>query len=169
MNTSDSATLDGRFAEELSELADGSISRFFILPRFRSMVVSDRRASDLQRFEALLEEYLAQLDGRLGDVLVRRDRSDGALTHVRFDELSRLGALPASTTRDTEIFAVVEQAQLFLMGSCSFSLQCARDAELARPANVLEDALARIGSMAVQSVASNVLRPAMFTSAEFAA
>ena len=101
MNTSDSATLDGRFAEELSELADGSISRFFILPRFRSMVVSDRRASDLQRFEALLEEYLAQLDGRLGDVLVRRDRSDGALTHVRFDELSRLGALPASTTRDT--------------------------------------------------------------------
>ncbi len=169
MNTGYSATLDGRFAEELSELADGSMSLFVILPIFRSLVVSERRASELQRFEALMGEHLAQLEGILGDVMVRRDRSDGALTRVLFDELSRLGALPASTTRDTEIFAVVEQAQLFLMGSCSFSLQCARDAELARPADVLEDALARIGSMAVQSVASNVLRPARFTSAEFAA
>jgi hypothetical protein len=48
-------------------------------------------------------------------------------------------------------------------------LQFARDAALMQPVHVLEDALARIGSMAVQYVVSNPLRPAQFMPAESAA
>ncbi len=105
--TSYSATLGGRSAEELSELADGSIRLFGILPILCSMVVEDRRASELQRFKVLIGEHLAHPDGLLGDVLGRRDRFDSKLTRGLFDALSQLRALPASTTRDGDIFAVV--------------------------------------------------------------
>jgi hypothetical protein len=174
MDSTYNETFAGRFAEELSELADGSISLFVILPIFRAMVVSDRRAGELARFEAMVGEHLAHLDGILGDVLVRRDRSDGSLTRVLFNALGRLRALPSSTARDGEIVTVVEQAQLFLMGSCSFSLQLARDAELLHAAHVLQDAQARLGSLALQQVAqppvvSVPLRAAQYTLTESAA
>lgn len=143
-------TIDGQYAEELSELHDGSISLFVTLPVFRSMLVSEQRAKALEVFESGIAEHLAHLDGILGDVLVRRDRSDGDLTRSLFGELTRLRARAASVGRDLEILAVVQQAQVFLLGSCSFALRFARLASVERAAHVLEESLRRIGSMALQ-------------------
>jgi hypothetical protein len=144
------STIDGQFAEELAELHDGSISLFVTLPVFRSLMVSEQRAAGLARFEGLIGEHLAHLDGILGDVLVRRDRADGDLTRSLFGALTSLRMRPASPSRDEEILGIVQQAQLFLMGSCSFALRFARQAQVDRSVHVLEGSLARIGSLAMQ-------------------
>jgi hypothetical protein len=149
------STIDGQLAEELAELHDGSISLFVTLPVFRGLLISDQRAAALARFEGLVGEHLAHLDGILGDVIVRRDRSDGDLTRSLFRSLGVVRARPASPSRDQEILGVVEQAQLFLMGSCSFALRFARQARLERSVHVLEDSLARIGSLAMQFMSPN--------------
>jgi hypothetical protein len=139
----------GQFAEELAELHDGSISLFVTLPVFRDMMLSERNAAALSRFESVIAEHLAHLDDILGDVLIRRDRSDGHLTRSLFRSIANLRVWPATAARDEEILSIVEQAQLFLMGSCSFALRYARQARIERSAHVLEESLARIGSLAV--------------------
>lgn len=145
----------GQFAEELAELHDGSISLFVTLPVFRSLMLSESLAASLYKFEAVIGEHLAYLDGILGDVLVRRDRADGSLTRTLFRSLVQLRQRPASTSRDAEIAGIVEQAQLFLMGSCSFALRYARQAGVDRSVQVLEGSMSRIGTFAVQLVSPN--------------
>lgn len=140
------STTDGQLAEELSELADGSISLFVVLPILREMCVSDRRAVALARFENMISEHLTHLDGILGDALVRRDHSDGDLTQSLFRSLTHLRIRPASTARDLEILSVVQQAQLFLVGSCGFALRFARTAQADQAVRVLEKSLLLIGS-----------------------
>jgi hypothetical protein len=140
----------GQLAEELAELHDGSISLFVTLPVFGDLMLSPERAMALKRFEALLGEHLAFLDGILGDVLVRRDREDGDLTRSLFRELTNLRLRPRSAARDAAILSVVEQAQLCLMGSCSFALRFARQARVDRSVHVLEESLQRLGSLALQ-------------------
>ncbi len=144
------ATVNGQFAEELAELHDGSISLFVTLPVFRSLLVSKQRAEIVAGFEAAIAEHLAHLDGILGDVLVRRDRTDGDLTRTLFRSLTALRDRAASVARDQEIIRVLQQAQVFLMGSCSFALRFARQAHVERSVHVLEESLARIGSRALQ-------------------
>ena len=142
----------GQFAEELAELHDGSIGLFVTLPVLRSLMISEQRAAVLAKFEALIGEHLTCLDGILGDVFVRRDRSDGDLTRSLFRSISALRVWPATAERDDEILGIVEQAQLFLMGSCSFALRSARVARVEGAVQVLEESLARLGSLAVQLV-----------------
>ena len=147
------ATVDGLYAEELAELHDGSIGLFVTLPVFRSLLHSEQRAHALSEFEDLVAEHLAHLDSILGDVLVRRDRSDSDLTRSLFRSLSLLRQRSASQTRDREILSVVSQAQVFLMGSCSYALRFARQAGVERGVHVLEASLMRIGLVAVQFLA----------------
>ena len=144
------ATIDGQYAEELAELHDGSIGLFVTLPVFRGLMVCAESASALSEFEGLVGEHLAQLDGILGDVLVRSDRTDGDLTRSLFRSLLLLRQRPASAARDHEILAIVAQAQVFLMGSCSYALRFARQACVERGVRVLEESLMSIGSLAVQ-------------------
>ena len=144
-----SARINGQYAEELAELHDGSIGIFVTLPVFRSLMLSEQRASALAQFEGLVAEHLAHLDGIVGDVLVRRERSDSDLTRSLFRSLGLLRQSPASASRDREILSIVAQAQVFLMGSCSYALRFARQASAERAVNVLEGSLARIGSLAV--------------------
>lgn len=141
--------LNGQFAEELAELHDGSISLFVTLPVFRTLLVSERSAATLSRFEAAIGEHLAHLDGILGDVLVRRDRADGDLTRSLFRSLTSIRTRAPSAERDDEILGVLEQAQLFLMGSCGYALRFARQAGVDRSVLVLERSMSRIGSMAL--------------------
>ena len=155
MGTKCSSTIFGQLAEELSELADGSISLFVILPIFRGMMVSDSRAMALARFEASIGEHLAHLDGILDDVFLSRDRSDGDLTQSLFRSLTHIRTRPLSPARDQEILGVVQQAQLFLLGSCSFALRLARHAEAGPSVQVLKESLARIGSLAAPFMASD--------------
>lgn len=146
------SVIHGQFAEELAELHDGSISLFVTLPVFRGLMLSAPLAASLHTFEALIGEHLAYLDGILGDVLVRSDRADGCLTRSLFRSLAHLRMRPASASRDEEIAGVVEQAQLFLMGSCSFALRFARQAGVDRSVHVLEESMSRIGVFALQFV-----------------
>jgi hypothetical protein len=146
MGTMHSSTVDGQLAEELSELVDGSISLFVILPIFRDMLVSDSRAAVLARYEAAMSEHLVHLDGILGDLLPRPEDADGDLTASLFQSLTHLRARPACVARDLEIVGVVQQAQLCLLGSCGFALRFARSANAIRSVPVLEASLARIGS-----------------------
>lgn len=138
-----------QFAEELAELHDGSISLFVTLPVFRQLLQSRETAALLSRCEAMLGEHLAHLDGILAPVLAHADRHDGDLTSRLFRSLGRMRRLPPSPSRDEDIVGVVQQAQLFLMGSCSFALRFARQAQLERSVQVLEDALSRLGSVAM--------------------
>ncbi len=154
MATSCISTTDGQLAEELSELADGSISLFVVLPILRDMCVSDSRAVALAQLETSIGEHLANLDGILGDVLLRRDHCDGDLTRSLFRSLTHLRSRPASTSRDLEIVAVVQQAQLFLVGSCGFALRFARCAQADEAVRVLEESLLRIGSRCGQYTVS---------------
>lgn len=140
----------GQFAEELGELHDGSVSLFVTLPVFRTLLVSDGCAMLLRRFEAVIGEHLSHLDGILGDVLVRRDRSDGDLTRSLFRALTIVRSSAASPERDAEILTTLEQAQIFLMGSCGFALRFARQAGVDRSVQILEQSMARIGSLALQ-------------------
>lgn len=155
METKCSSTISGQLAEELSELADGSISLFVILPIFRGMMVSDSRAMALARFEASIGEHLAHLDGILDDLFLTRDRSDSDLTQSLFRSLTHLRTRAVSPARDQEILAVVQQAQLFLLGACSFALRLARHAEAESSAQVLKESLARIGSLAAPYTVSD--------------
>ncbi len=145
-----SVMINGEFAEELAELHDGSVSLFVTLPVFRGLLLSAQHAQSLVRFESDIAEHLAYLDGIIGDVLVRRERSDGDLTRSLFLSLSMLRARAASVARDIEILDVIQQAQVFLMGSCSFALRFARQANVERSVHVLEESLSRIGSLALQ-------------------
>jgi hypothetical protein len=142
--------VEQEFAEELTELHDGSISLFVTLPVFRDLLESAHRTDALQRLEETIGEHLAYLDGILGDALIRRDRSDSELTRWLFDSLRRVRSLSASTARDYEILLVMQRAQASLMGSCSFALRCARQVRRQRAVEVLEESLARIGSLAPQ-------------------
>jgi hypothetical protein len=163
MSTSDISTIDGPLAEELSELADGSISLFVILPIFQRMLVSDSRAMALQRFEGLISEHLANLDSVLGDVLLRRDQCDGDLTKSLFRSVTHLRIRPESVARDHEILGVVHQAQLFLVGSCGFALRFATSAHADETVRVLQASLLILGSMIGQSAVpvsvSEVVQP----------
>ena len=141
-----------QFAEELSELHDGSISLFVTLPVFRQLLVSRRAAAVLSRCEVVVGEHLAHLDGILTPTLSHADRVDGDLTGTLFRALARMRRLPASDGRDDEIVRHIQQAQLFLMGSCSFALQFAQHAGIDRASHVLEESLARLGALAVQFV-----------------
>jgi hypothetical protein len=143
------SSITGQFAEELGELHDGSVSLFVILPVFRKMLVTERCAVTVARFEATIGEHLAHLDGILGDVLVRRDRADGHLTRSLFSSLAGFRDHAPSVERDAEIFGVIEQALLFLTGSCGFALRCARQASVDRSVQVLEESMRRIGSLAL--------------------
>ena len=147
--------MSGQLEDELSELADGSISLFVILPIFRGMLISDSRAMALARFEASIGEHLAHLDSILDDVFLTRDRSDGDLTQSLFRSLTEIRARPQSTARDEEILGVVQQAQLFLLGCCSFALRLAHHAGAARSAQVLKESLTRIGSLAAPYTVSD--------------
>ena len=142
--------MEQEFADELTELHDGSISLFVTLPVFRGLLESTQRADALQRVEAGIGEHLAYLDGILSDVVVRRDRADSELTRWLFDSLVGLRSRVASAARDREILAVIQQAQVFLVGSCSFALRCARQVRRERSVQVLEASLGRIGSLAPQ-------------------
>lgn len=142
--------VDGQFAEELAELHDGSVSLFVTLPVFRSLLVTSEYAEALSRFEAVVAEHLAHLDGIIGDVLVRRDRSDGDLTRTLFQSLADLRHGAATLSRDIEILGVVQQAQAFLLGSCGFALRFARQARVDRSVQVLEESLGRLGTLALQ-------------------
>jgi hypothetical protein len=128
----------GQFAEELGELHDGSISLFVTLPVFRTMLVSDSNAAVLTRFEVAIGEHLAYLDGILGDVGLRRDRADSDLTRSLFRSLMTLRVQVPSVARDEAILAVLEQAQLFLMGACGYALRFARQSGVDRSVRVLE-------------------------------
>ncbi|MES3034333.1 MAG: hypothetical protein V4813_10115 [Gemmatimonadota bacterium] len=139
----------GQFAEELGELHDGSVSLFVTLPVFRTLLVSEGCSQLLRRFEGVVGEHLAHLDGILGDVLVRRDRSDGDLTRSLFRALAMIRADAPSPQRDADILTTLEQAQIFLMGSCGFALRFARQAGVDRSVQVLEESMARIGSLAL--------------------
>lgn len=141
--------ISGQFAEELGELHDGSVSLFVTLPVFRTLLVSEGCAMLLRRFEAVLGEHLAHLDGILGDVLVRRDRTDGDLTRSLFRALTMLRSSAPSSERDAEILTTLEQAQIFLMGSCGFALRFARQAGVDRSVQVLEESMGRLGSLAL--------------------
>lgn len=143
------ASVRDQFAEELAELHDGSISLFVTLPVFRQLLQSRETAALLARCEAVLGEHLAHLDGILAPVLQQAERRDGDLTSRLFRALGRMRRLQPSGARDEEIIGVVQQAQLFLMGSCSFALRFARQAGLERSVQVLEDALSRLGSVAM--------------------
>jgi hypothetical protein len=149
------STLDGQYAEELAELHDGSVSLFVTLPVFRGMLVSEQRMRSLAEFEAGLGEHLAHLDSILGDVFVRRDRNDGDLTRMLFEALGTLRLRAATVSRDAEILGVVQRAQAFLLGSCSFALRFARQAHVDRAVHVLEESLGRIGSIALQGPAGS--------------
>jgi hypothetical protein len=138
----------GQFAEELGELHDGSVSLFVTLPVFRTMLVSESNAATLTRFELAIGEHLAYLDGILGDVALRRDRTDGDLTRSLFRSLMSLRVHAPSAARDDAILAVLEQAQLFLLGSCGYALRFARQSGVDRSVRVLEASLGRIGSLA---------------------
>jgi hypothetical protein len=142
--------MEREFADQLTELHDGSISLFVTLPVFRGLLESPQRAETLRRVEAGIGEHLAYLDGILGDVVVRRDRKDAELTRMLFESLVRLRSRVASAARDREILAVIQQAQAFLVGSCSFALRCARQVRRERSVQVLEASLGRIGSLAPQ-------------------
>ncbi len=140
-------TINGQFAEELGELHDGSISLFVTLPVFRTLLVTDQCVATLTRFQSAIGEHLAYLDGILGDVLVRRDRADGNLTRSLFRSLTTIRIQIPSVERDEEILSVLEQAQLFLMGSCGFALRFARQAGVARSVRVLEESMRRIATL----------------------
>lgn len=148
--------LNGQFAEELSELHDGSISLFVTLPVFRGLLVSRTHADALRRFETDLAVHLAQLDGIIGDVLIRRDRSDGDLTQSLFRSLALVRQRGASPSRDGEIIAVVQQALVFLMGSCGFALRFARQAGVDRSVQVLGESLRLIGTLALPFAGSRL-------------
>jgi len=143
------SAIDGQFADELAELHEGSVGLFVTLPIFRALVRSQRSADLLTRFEAMLGEHLAGLDSILGDTIVRRDRTDGALTRLLFRSICSLRSRHASEERDIDIIRVVEQAQLFLMGSCSFALRFARQARVSQCEQVLQESLVRIRSLAL--------------------
>jgi len=143
------STIKGQFAEELGELHDGSISLFVTLPVFRTLLVTERCVATLSRFELVIGEHLAYLDGILGDVIVRRDRADGNLTRSLFRSLTSIRIQIPSVERDEEILSVLEQAQLFLMGSCGFALRFARQAGVARSVRVLEESMTRIAALAL--------------------
>jgi hypothetical protein len=147
------STIKGQFVEELGELHDGSVSLFVTLPVFRKLLVTERCAATLARFEATIGEHLGHLDGILGDVLVRRDRADGHLTRSLFRSLAGLRHHAPSAERDAEILGVLEQAQLFLMGSCGFALRFARQAGVDRSVQVLEESMSRIGALALHIAA----------------
>ena len=118
------AAVKGQFAEELAELHDGSISLFVTLPVFRSLLVSEQRASALQAFESLIAEHLAHLDGILGDVLVRRDRSDGHLTASLFRSIAELRLRPASPQRPRGRGERLEQGGAHRRGGCQHHGVC---------------------------------------------
>ena len=141
------STINGQFVEELGELHDGSISLFVTLPAFRTLLVTERCVATLSRFESVIGEHLAYLDGILGDVIVRRDRADGNLTRSLFRSLTTIRIQIPSVERDEEILSVLEQAQLFLMGSCGFALRFARQAGVARSVRVLEESMRRIATL----------------------
>jgi len=143
------STIKGQFAEELGELHDGSISLFVTLPVFRTLLVTERCVATLARFESAIGEHLAYLDGILGDVYVRRDRADGNLTRSLFRSLTCIRTKIPSVERDEEILSVLEQAQLFLMGSCGFALRFARQVGVARSVRVLEESMTRIAALAL--------------------
>ncbi|MCC7052103.1 MAG: hypothetical protein IT355_02470 [Gemmatimonadaceae bacterium] len=142
--------VSGQFADELAELHDGSISLFVTLPVFRQLLQSTQGAAVLAECEAVLGEHLAHLDGIVGTVLTDTNRRDGDLTGSLFRSLTRVRRLPASPVRDEEIIGVVQQAQLFLMGSCSFALRIARQSGLDRCVYILERSLLRLRSLAVR-------------------
>ena len=142
------STIKGQFAAELGELHDGSISLFVTLPVFRTLLVTERCVATLTRFESAIGEHLAYLDGILGDVVFRRDRADGNLTRSLFRSLTSIRTQLPSVERDVEILSVLEQAQLFLMGSCGFALRFARQAGVARSVRVLEESMTRIAALA---------------------
>lgn len=150
MGTMHGSTIDPQLAVELSELADGSISLFVILPIFQGMMVSDRRAATLAACELSIGEHLAELDGILGELLGCRDGTDGDLTTSLFQSLTALSKQPASAARDAAILHVVKHAQLCLLGCCGFALRLARTAGEERLVHALEESLARIGSLAGQ-------------------
>jgi hypothetical protein len=158
--------ISGQFAEELGELHDGSVSLFVTLPVFRTLLVSERCAALLLRYEAVLGEHLAHLDGILGDVLVRRDRNDGDLTRSLFRSLSTIRVCPPSEQRDAEIVSVLEQAQIFLMGSCGFALRFARQAGIDRSVQALEDSMARIASLALRMPLASMHEPQEYARAD---
>lgn len=142
--------VEQEYADELTELHDGSISLFVTLPVFRALLQSPQRADALKPIEAGMGEHLASLDGILGDVSVRRDRADSELTRRLFASLIGMRSRVASAARDREIMAVIQEAQAFLVGSCSFALRCARQVRGERAVQVLETSLGRIGSLAPQ-------------------
>lgn len=142
------STTSGQFAEELAELHDGSVSLFVTLPILRKLMSSPKPSAALARFEGVIGEHLAQLDCILDDLVAHRERRDSDLTRSLFRSLSILRERPASRERDAQILEIVEQAQLFLMGSCGFALRFARQAGVDRSVHVLERSLEQIGSLA---------------------
>lgn len=148
----------GQFADELAELHDGSVSLFVTLPVLRGMMTSLERSERLSRFEAVIGEHLAQLDGIVGDTMMRRTRRDGDLTRSLFRSLENVRAYPQSRERDDQILGIVEEAQLFLMGSCGFALRFARQAGVDRSVRVLETSMMQIGSLANELVRVSELR-----------
>lgn len=143
-------SMDAQFADELGELHDGSVSLFVTLPVFRELLVSERSTTTLTRFEEAIGEHLAHLDAILGEVPLRRDRPDGDLTRSLFRSLAAMRSRAPSIERDDEILGVLEQAQLFLMGSCGYALRYARLAGVEQSVRVLQQSMRRIGSLAVQ-------------------
>jgi len=147
-------SMNGQFAEELAELHDGSITLFVTLPVFRSLLLSEKHAKTLAAMEGGIGEHLAYLDGIVGDILLRRERSDGYLTRELFGSIPRIRLQPASPARDGEILRTVAGAQSCLMGSCSFALRYAHQAGTDRCVQVLQHCLATIGSLADRLVLS---------------
>ena len=137
-----------QFADELSELHDGSVSLFVTLPVLRRMMTSLELSDRLMRFEAVIGDHLARLDAIVGDMVMRRTRRDGDLTRLLFRSLECVRAYPESRERDDQILGIVEEAQLFLMGSCGFALRFARQAGIDRSVHVLETSMERIASVA---------------------
>lgn len=138
----------GQFADELSELHDGSVSLFVTLPVLRRMTTSLELSERLKRFEAVIGDHLAQLDAIVDDMMMRRTRRDGDLTRSLFRSLECVRAYPESRERDDQILSIVQEAQLFLMGSCGFALRFARQAGVDRSVRVLETSMERIASLA---------------------
>ena len=138
----------GQFADELAELHDGSVSLFLTLPVLRRMMTSLELSQRLMRFEAVIGDHLAQLDAIIGDIMMRRTRRHGDLTRSLFRSLECVRAYPESRERDHQILGIVEEAQLFLMGSCGFALRFARQAGIDRSVHVLETSMERIASVA---------------------
>jgi hypothetical protein len=146
---------DNELVNELSELHDGSVSLFVTLPVFRNMLTCPILVESFEQLERMVGEHFAQLDRILASVPVGERQCDGDVTKSLFDSLRSMHGQAASPLRDAEIVQAVQQAQLYLLGSCGFALRCARQDGLDGVAALLEISMRRMRSVGLPVLLGN--------------